>query len=177
MTRNSNAFRPFHDDHRRVLAQLALLEQIIAHPGRLGRLTRRAETTLQELVTLLFQQFASHMAAEEHVLYPALLEALPAAGPSIRPLEREHAELRNMLLRLDALLGQPPGASRDEQIVVQARDLVDLLTIHIRKEEYSVLNVARRVLTPEEITALGERIAVYRGGARRRRSHTKGPLS
>ncbi len=171
-TRTANAFRPFLDDHRRVLERLAALEPVIARQGRTGRLSRRGESSLRELVTALFHQFSTHMSAEENVLYPALAEAFPAARQSLRPLQREHAELRTMLLRLDALLGNPATDSRDEQVAVQARDLIDLLTIHIRKEEHSVLDVARRVLTPGEISALGRRIAVYRGASPGRRTRT-----
>jgi hemerythrin-like domain-containing protein len=110
-------------------------------------------------VALLARQFATHSATEEQVLFPALAEAFPGARPSLGPLEREHEEMRSMLARLAELLAQHATPARDEQIVIQVRDLVDLLRIHIRKEEQSVLNVARRVLTAAEISALGARMA------------------
>jgi hemerythrin-like domain-containing protein len=63
-----------------------------------------------------------------------------------------------MLSRLDETLLERPVAARDEQIAVQARDLVDLLRIHIRKEEALVLSVAERVLKPQEIDSLERRM-------------------
>jgi hemerythrin-like domain-containing protein len=118
--------------------------------------SRRGE--LQDVVALLERQFATHMAAEDEVLFPALSEALPQTKPTIEPLRAEHADLRSMLSRLDATLREPGSPARDEQIAVQVRDLVDLLRIHIRKEEAIVLSVAERVLKPKEIAALEQRM-------------------
>ena len=179
MTTASQTFRPFRDDHRRVLARLDALERTIATGRRRFRLGRGAQAELHGLVTLLFQQFASHMAGEERVLYPALLEAFPGARASLTPLEHEHAETRNMLLRLDELLGQPAGAARDEQVIVQTQDLVELLRIHIRKEEQLVLNVASRVLTSDEMARLDTRLAAHRDamGIRTPRRAQKGSSS
>ena len=178
MTGAVHAFEPFRADHRRVLSRLEELERAIGRSGRGRRLGRGAEAELKDLVSLLFQQFASHMAAEEHVLYPALAESFPEAGPSLEPLKSEHAEMRNMLLRLDELLGRPGGPDRDEQLVVQAQDLVDLLRIHIRKEERAVFTVASRVLTRRELSRVADRIAAHRDPAQRgRRPSRKGMRS
>jgi hemerythrin-like domain-containing protein len=154
-----SVFGPFLDDHRHVLSRLETLERAIESGGPLRP---SAEHELQSVVALLRHQLASHVAAEERVLYPALIEAFPEAAPGLGPLEAEHADLRSMLERLDALLAKPAAADRDEQVVVQARDLVDLLRIHIRKEEQAVFAVAARVLTAPELARLGERVARHR---------------
>jgi hemerythrin-like domain-containing protein len=109
------------------------------------------------------------VAAEDEVLFPALIEALPETRQSVAPLEAEHAELRDMLARLSGTLAEPPGADRDEQIAVQFRDFIDLLRIHLRKEEALVIRVAERVLRPREVQALAARMSQdprpERGGA------------
>jgi ABC-type uncharacterized transport system ATPase subunit len=51
-----------------------------------------------------------------------------------------------------------PNEARDEQMTVQIRDLVDLLRIHIRKEEALVIGMAERVLRPSEVEALTVRM-------------------
>jgi len=157
MAARGNPFKRFHDDHRKVLARLDAIERTL--PRGTARLGAAAVAALDDLVALLARQFATHSAIEERVLFPALVEAFPGARPSLGPLQREHDEMRSMLQRLEELLGQRVTAARDEQIVIQVRDLVDLLRIHIRKEEQSVLNVARRVLTAAEISALVTRMA------------------
>ncbi|HET9941540.1 MAG TPA: hemerythrin domain-containing protein, partial [Candidatus Eisenbacteria bacterium] len=109
------------------------------------------------LTALLARQFGSHMAAEDEVLYPALMNALPETRSSIEPLSADHGALRMMLADLEETLGLP-GEARDEQMTVQIRDLVDLLRIHIRKEEALVIGVAERVLQPAEVEALSVRM-------------------
>ncbi len=153
-------FEQMRSDHRLVLRRIASLEaEMLGSEGRPARahgVSRDAE--VKEVVALLKRQFATHMVAENDVLYPALVEALPQTKATVDPLHAEHAELRSMLTRLEATLEEAPGPARDEQITVQTRDLVDLLRIHIRKEEALVLGVAERVLKPREIEALKQRM-------------------
>jgi hemerythrin-like domain-containing protein len=142
------------EDHRRVLAETTAIEAAVATLGPGGRLAPEAERGLRALLELLDRQFATHMRAEDDIVFPALIAALPAARPSVAPLATEHAELRAMLAALLDLVAGPAGTARDEQISVQVRDLADLLRIHIRKEEAVVLSIAERVLTPAEQTRL-----------------------
>jgi len=150
----SPVFDRFRRDHVRVLGQLDALERAID-----GGVPLRADALaeLDALVRLLRVQFATHVAAEERALYPALAEALPETAPGLEPLEAEHSEMRSMLARLQGLLSLPASRGRDEQVVVQSRDLVDLLRIHVRKEEHAVFDVAARVLTAPELARLAER--------------------
>jgi hemerythrin-like domain-containing protein len=150
-------FAPFRADHARVLAQLTALERAMA--GGDGGFDAASAAGMDALVRLLRSQFATHVAAEESVLYPALLEALPEAGPRLAPLSAEHHDMRAMLARLLELLEQPASPSRDEQLLVHARDLVDLLRIHITKEELAVFDVAARVLSATECERLVQRLS------------------
>jgi hemerythrin-like domain-containing protein len=63
-----------------------------------------------------------------------------------------------MLKRLESTLAEPDPSDRDEQVAVQVRDFIDLLRIHIRKEEAVVIRVAERVLRPREVQALAARM-------------------
>jgi len=150
-------FERMREDHRRVLERVAPLEAAMGQEGAWGR-DARAEAELRDTLALMDRQFATHMAGEDEVLFPALLEALPEAKASIAPLSAEHAELRDMLERLKATLAEPDPGDRDEQLAVQLRDFIDLLRIHIRKEEAVVISVAERVLRPREVQALAARM-------------------
>lgn len=158
--KQTSIFEQMRNDHRRVLDRVETLEMGVRGPGpRRGRsLGGDRHGEIRDVVELLKRQFATHIAAEDEVLFPALVDALPQTKATMGPLHAEHAELRSMLTRLDATLREPVGPARDEQISVQVRDLVDLLRIHIRKEEAVVLSVAERVLKPEEIEALEQRM-------------------
>ncbi|HEY3215956.1 MAG TPA: hemerythrin domain-containing protein [Candidatus Eisenbacteria bacterium] len=147
-----SVFGNLRREHRMVLARLARLERSVAGTTSRGR--ARAEKEMAQVVRLLERQFATHMSAEARVLFPALLKVLPEAGASIAPLEGEHAELRSILASLRATLRRPWEEGRDEQIAVLARDLVDLLRIHIRKEESVIFRVAERVLPAREVARL-----------------------
>ena len=143
-------------EHRLVLSRIAVLEKSAAPGAARGHRARRNQDVAQ-VTALLERQFATHMSAEDEVLFPALVKVLPETRASIVPLQAEHAELRSILAGLQASLRRPPGASRDQQIAVQARDLVDLLRIHIRKEEAVIFGVAERVLPPLEVARLAAR--------------------
>lgn len=150
-------FLAFRSDHARVLGALEALE-VWALPGG-GPLD---EQPLRELVALLERQFATHMAAEDAVLYPALRTAFPEVGGTIDPLLADHAELRATLAALGGLLALAQDRARDEQLMVLSRDFTDLLRLHIRKEESLVLDVASRVLSHAEIAAMAEGLAAFR---------------
>jgi hemerythrin-like domain-containing protein len=156
-------FEQMREDHRRVLDEVAAMEEATA---------RGADpvSAVTRLTALLGRQFGSHMAAEDDVLYPALMNALPETRASIEPLRADHDVLRMMLADLEGTLRQEPGEAKDEEMAVQIRDLVDLLRIHIRKEEAVVIGVAERVLRPAEVEALAARMA--RGSAA---SHAASP--
>lgn len=150
-------FDRMRDDHRRVLERVGGLEAAMGREGAWGS-GSRIDAELRGTLALMDQQFATHMAGEDEVLFPALLTALPEAKASIAPLTAEHAELRDMLQRLKATLAEAEQPDRDEQIAVQLRDFIDLLRIHIRKEEAVVISVAERVLRPREVQALAARM-------------------
>lgn len=151
-------FERMRQDHRRVLERVDALEHA-ARPmePRRGR-ARVPNVVMRDVVALLKDQFATHMAAEDEVLFPALLRALPQTRATLDPLRAEHEELRSMLHRLECTLGESPGRSRNEEIAIQVRDLADLLRIHVRKEEAVALSVAERVMQPHEIEAVESRM-------------------
>ncbi len=167
----ASIFEQMRKDHRLVLERIQTLEDdVLGQGSRRGRAhAGERDAELKDVVALLNRQYATHMAAEDEVLYPALVETLPQTKATIDPLRAEHAELRSMVVRLEATLSEPPSPAREEQIAVQTRDLVDLLRIHIRKEEALILGVAERVLKPREIEALGARM--------RTRSHVESTQS
>lgn len=150
-------FLAFRHDHAAVLARLERLErEAVADGGR------PAEGALRELVEYLERQFGTHMAAEDRVLYPALRTAFPEARGTLEPLLADHAELRQMRAALARLLDGQAAPARDEQVAVLARDLADLLRLHIRREESVVLDVAARVLNHDELSAMAVGLAAWR---------------
>jgi hypothetical protein len=162
-------------DHARVLADLDALDARLLEARHAATGTAGAEAMLlpaavvdrvRELAAHLARQFATHLTAEDEVLYPALAVRLANGAPVVAALHGEHVELRAMLAALTATLALPAAASRDEQIVVQVRDLVDLLRIHIRKEEALVFGVAERIVPPRDLAELEARRASWGAASR-----------
>lgn len=172
---DSGPFARFRRDHRRVLARITALERATADPDAAP--PRDAE--MLETLEMLARHFATHMIAEDTVLFPALAEAFPEARATLAPLRAEHVDLRLMLATLTSTFATPAGPERDEQLVVQTRDFVHLLRIHIAKEERSVFDLTERVLRPGEARDLADRLEscfppTSRGARTGRRKGTPG---
>lgn len=100
--------------------------------------------TVRGLLDSLAAGFAAHVEAEDALLAP-LLATPGARGPvSVLELAQEHADLSAMMATLRETLALPASKDRDEQLRVQASDLVALLRSQIRKEETLVFAIAAR---------------------------------
>lgn len=168
---HSEVFQGMRNDHGRVLVRLAILESAVKDLTR-GVGPEWPGSEVHEVLAMLARQFQTHMAAEDEVLYPALAEALPQARPSLEPLRADHRTLRMMLSDLEESLRAPAHEARNEQIGVQLRDLVDLLRIHIRKEEAIVFALAERALTQKEVQSLAALMDRGASGQTRQNSRT-----
>lgn len=156
-----------------MLARLTRLERTV-----LLRRRQVDQVVLARFVLLLDRQFSTHMAAEDAVVYPALSEALPEVRAVLQPLIDDHVELRGMLADLTAMLATARSAARDERMLVVVRDLIDLLRLHIHKEETIVFALASRVLGAQAVSELMRRFSQEPVTTRSaRRSRRKGSKS
>jgi hemerythrin-like domain-containing protein len=153
-------------DHQRVLGDLEVLERAAGAIAAGRRRRALEETTLRRLLSSVADQFDTHMAAEDEVLFPALARALPDSLGGLESFRADHLELRGMLAALETLVGRPAAPARDEQIAIQSRDFVDLLRIHIRKEEAVVFAMAEHVLPAAAFAHIAQRMS---------RGRSKGP--
>jgi len=123
-------------DHRALLDAVDALERAIGDRPARGSFPVRALRPLAERLTA---EYAAHVIEEDGLMVPLL------DGPvSARQLALEHAELAAMIAAFRETLGRPTHRTRDEQLRVQAEDLVALMRSQIRKEETLVFAVAAR---------------------------------
>lgn len=155
----ADVFERMRADHQYVLREILIIDQAARRGPARGADPDWPGQPALRVLDMLAKQFDTHMAAEDEILFPVLIDALPQTRLSIEPLLAEHAALRDMLRALKGMIDAPPGEARDEQIGIQLRDFVDLLRIHIRKEEVVVISVAERVLRPREVEAFAARMA------------------
>jgi len=115
---------------------------------RLDRALRTGEIDLQAWQSEIQQQFESeievHFAAEEKELFPAA-EKFPQLQHLVSELLVDHAELRNCFSRaVSRSLDRRSLASFGEKLVM-----------HIRKEESQLFEGMQRVMSSNELAALG----------------------
>jgi hemerythrin-like domain-containing protein len=124
------------EDHRSLLAAVGALEVACARPARSAAFPAKAVRTLADRLAV---EYSAHVAEEDGLL------ALLLDGPvSTRQLAQEHAELADMLDAFRRTLERPVSRERDEQLRVQAMDLVALMRAQVRKEETLVFAIAAR---------------------------------
>jgi len=167
---DAKIFDRLRADHERVRGEIVMLEQAAG----IVRSTTPNGASLHLLLEGLRQEFEVHMKAEDEVLFPLLLRALPHLRGQLESLATEHRELRGMLGALLETVDQPSSAARNEQIAIQARDFVDLLRIHLRKEEAVVFRVAERLLAPAEVQNFADHMARSDSRTRKNPSRMKG---
>jgi len=121
-------------DHRALLEAVDALERAIGE--RRASFPARAVRPLAER---LEAEYAAHVVEEDGLMVPLL------DGPvSNRQLALEHAELGAMIAAFRETLARPAQRMRDEQLRVQAEDLIALMRSQIRKEETLVFAIAAR---------------------------------
>ncbi len=149
-------FAQFRLDHAAVRERLDVLDAWLARGSGAP-----ASDALPELVGHLHRQFATHMAAEDAVLFPAVADAFPACRGTLAQLQADHAELRSMLAAIARWAPEASGADPGGHARVALRDFIDLLRLHIHREEVAVFDVATRALSPAEIEALATRLGEF----------------
>jgi hemerythrin-like domain-containing protein len=123
-------------DHHALLEAVDAIERAIGNRPARGSFPARA---VRPLADRLAAEYAAHVIEEDGLMVPLL------DGPvSTRQLALEHAELAAMIAAFRETLGRPAHRMRDEQLRVQAEDLVALMRSQIRKEETLVFAIAAR---------------------------------
>jgi hemerythrin-like domain-containing protein len=157
--------------HERIVRNCGVVERIAAHVAEKGP-DAEARTAAVGVMRYFDTAGANHHRDEEDDLFPALQHHVPseelnAVFALLFRLRSDHKELEaawaDMRARLSMIVlgrdgGLTPGIAR------QFREAYER---HIALEEAELLPLARRVLAPDIIAALGGRMARRRGVASR----------
>ena len=136
-----NAFTLLKTDHKKVAGIFEKLEPT----------TERGVKTREELFAQLKNELDVHARIEEEILYPALEEANETHDIVLESYE-EHGVVKQLLAELDAL------SKDDETWGAKLKVLQENVEHHVEEEEGELFPKARKVLSAEEIDALGERL-------------------
>ncbi|CDR05632.1 hemerythrin domain-containing protein [Streptomyces iranensis] len=114
----------------------------------------------RQLVDRMTVEVVRHSVAEEVHLYPTVRKALPNGDRIADEEIEELTEAERILADLDAV------DPRDRRFDPLVRELMDVVSMHIRGEEDLVFPELRERLTPEERMALGLRVGEAAAAAR-----------
>jgi len=137
-----NAFQLLKEDHQKVSGIFQQLEPT----------TERAEKTRTELFEKLKQELDVHAHIEETIFYPTLKEAAETREIVLEGYE-EHAVVKTLLTELEGM------DVTSEQWTAKFKVLMENVEHHVEEEEGEMFQKARQVLSEDEITQLGERMA------------------
>jgi iron-sulfur cluster repair protein YtfE (RIC family) len=136
-----DAFELLKKDHEKVSGIFEKLEPT----------TERGVKTREELFAQLKQELEIHSKIEEQILYPVLKEAEETHDITLEAFE-EHNVVKTLLTELDEL------SKDDETWEAKLTVLKENVEHHVEEEEGEMFKKARKVLSSEQIEALGTRL-------------------
>jgi iron-sulfur cluster repair protein YtfE (RIC family) len=146
---------PLRAEHRDLLPHLRALDTAANEVATWSR--DEALHVLAEVVRFLREHLVPHATAEEHVLYPAVEEAMAAPGATAT-MRADHTEIVARIDRLADTVAtieqQWPDADVARDLVHQLVGLSAILQLHFDKEEEILLPVLDARLSVDEATEL-----------------------
>lgn len=136
-----DAFELLEKDHEKVSGIFEKLEPT----------TERGVKTREELFAQLKQELDIHTQIEETILYPVLKQEEKTHDLTLESYE-EHHVVKELLAELDKL------AKDDETWGAKLTVLKENVEHHVEEEEDELFPKARKILSQEQIDALGARL-------------------
>ena len=137
MLRDKNLI-PLSHQHQHVLALCVRVDRAV-QAGEVD-----VEAWQAEIQQIFEQEIAIHFAAEEEELFPAAAR-FPQVKPLVEELVAEHTALRDFFARAAGRALDGAGL----------QTFVEKLAVHIRKEERQLFEEMQRLMSPQELAALG----------------------
>ncbi|HEX3796742.1 MAG TPA: hemerythrin domain-containing protein [Acidimicrobiales bacterium] len=110
----------------------------------------RAFRSKRKLVDQMIEALSQHASIEEQVFYPAVREAVPAAGDDVLEALEEHHVAKWLLSELD---GMDPTA---ERFTAKVTVLIENVRHHVEEEEHTLFPEVRAHMSRKELQELGD---------------------
>ncbi len=157
--------RKFRDEHVPFLAELDALEAAILAIQKSGY-TRESDTKLRQFFNYLDHEFVPHSRREDAALFPLLRERLIASGEhgsgsvpatATDVMEDEHAKAMQLAAVVVSFLGlvfrlpdERSGMIVLDAALEQGKNLIELLRLHVFREDNVVFPLAHQLITIAE---------------------------
>ncbi len=167
--------RKFRDEHVPFLAELDALEAAILAIQKSGY-TKESDAKLRHFFHYLDQEFSPHSRREEATVFPLLHERLISSGEhgsgsdpttAVDLMQDEHAkamQLAAVVMNFLGLVFRLPD-QKSAMIVLdaaleQGKNLVELLRLHVFREDNVVFALAHRLISIAEFDQMQSKAAV-----------------
>jgi hemerythrin-like domain-containing protein len=143
----SKAITDLTNDHEAILTALNIFSRIL---NNLKKTPQPDEEELLDFIDFL-KEFADkcHHGKEEGILFPSMVAAgVPDRGGPIAVMMAEHIQGRGFIHEMEESLEDPPDLARFEKA---GRDYINLLRVHIQKEQNVLFPMAERMITETEL--------------------------
>lgn len=168
----------FMDEHKACLKELAAFEQVLLKLQENGLTPNQdVDKGLRQFFSFLDESILLHNLKEEKILFPLLQERLLEMGEhskgqysktAVDMLEDDHIKLMQTAAVTFNLLGLaarlPEAASRLitlDAALQQGQSLVELIRLHIDREDNVVFSVAVKYLSGEEFLEMEKKLARF----------------
>jgi hemerythrin-like domain-containing protein len=135
-------------DHREVEEMFKELESLR------GAATDDAQARRKDLTDQVTIELVRHSVAEEILVYPQVEKKV--SSEEAEHAREEHAEAEETLKRLEKLDAGDP--SFDDELAT----LMEEIRHHVEEEEGRMFEHMRQVLEPDDLRALGDRVAAFK---------------
>jgi hemerythrin-like domain-containing protein len=172
LARRHPALRGLSDEHARLMEAIARVEEVLVAAQKSG-LDDAADRAIMRFLETLDRDFIPHSRLEEARLFPLLHERLIADGEhskgrhiitAVDVMKDEHqraVQLAAVVLNFLRMASVLPDARSSAMVARAALDelkkLIELLRLHIFREDGIVFANAQRLLSSAELDELGSR--------------------
>lgn len=168
--------RHFSDEHKFILAELEKFESALIEIRNTG-INKGLNKMMADFFQFLDEKIVMHHLKEERVLFPLLHDRLldkgehspgPVPETAIDMLENDHIKTMQLATLSFSLMGissrLTDAASRAvliDMAVEQGNSLIELLRLHIFREDNVVFAMAYKYFSAEEFKHMGELLKKY----------------
>lgn len=148
--------------HERIVQHCATLERLVEHL-RAHDVDAEARSAAGKIHHYFSTAGQHHHQDEEEDLFPRLARQSLKLADLVHRLRQDHARMDALWQQLAPLLAAPGRIDDLDAFAAQVTEFASLQRSHVARENEDLLEMARHILSSDEMKKLGKRMAERRG--------------
>ncbi|MEW6646166.1 MAG: hemerythrin domain-containing protein [Pseudomonadota bacterium] len=148
--------------HERILQHCATLERLVGHLRDHG-VDADARSAAGKIHHYFSTAGRHHHEDEEQDLFPRLARQSLKLADLVHRLRQDHARMDNLWQQLSPLLATPSRITDIDAFATLVDEFTSLHRTHVARENEDLLELARHILSSDELKKLGKQMAERRG--------------